>query len=248
MAHQSSWDSGHRWARDETPRRRPAYDPPPSRADQANRFTLTEWVFLAGHDERGRRRFDIDVLGAGMATAALIELLDLGAIRVKESGHVERATAEVPRDEQAAYLLDQIYEAEGRDGVTHTAADWIKVMRRQFHDGIALGLVTKGAVKRERGLLGTSYLAQQQVATLPTIWIFGLLRTQHAAAGDVPPVERYVAAIVGSLGMVSAVTPLAGPGATAHLPNVLQTLSEEHRRILSAAAQVRKDLAMTVRR
>jgi hypothetical protein len=211
-------------------------------------LSLVDWTFVACHDDRtGKPRIDLDVLGAGLVAAGLVQLLEAGAVDIKDTGQVFRTTDRHQRDETSNYLLDQVYAAEPK---MYPAADWITVLRGELYAGVGLGLATAGVVQMEKSAIGRAvrYIAPQRLATQPMTWVYGLLRTPNAALGNVPPHQRHVTAIIASLGVAPAVTPLPAQEVEAHLPVLLQQCSPAVAEIMAATRQVKQKIAMTVRR
>jgi Golgi phosphoprotein 3 (GPP34) len=216
--------------------------------DSFRELSLVDWTFLACHDDRtGKPRIDLDVLGAGLVAAGLVQLLEAGAIDVKDTGQIFRTTDRHQPDETSNYLLDQIYTAEPK---LYPAFDWITVLRAELYAGVGLSLATAGVVQIEKSAMGRQvrYIAPQRLATQPMTWVYGLLRTPHAALGSVPAHQRHVTAIVASLGVAPAVTPLPASEVEAHLPVVLQQCSPAVNAIMAATRQVKQKIAMTIRR
>src|SRR5262249_54383777 len=82
-------------------------------SSQAPPLSLVDRLFLLTHDTaNGKPLIALDVLGIGLAGAALLELAQGGWVSVKHSGEVVRVSEHAHPDEASHYVLMQIYERE----------------------------------------------------------------------------------------------------------------------------------------
>lgn len=212
-------------------------------------LSLVDRMFLVAHDDRtGKPRITLEVLGVGLAAAALVELAMANAIDIDEAaGHVIRRTVYPHADAAAQYVLEQIVKGEPS---SYTAFDWINVLRDDLYLGVAEKLETAEHVRFEKSALGRSsrYVpTPQSLGEEPLAWIFGILRSSRGAANYDQP-KRVLACLCAAMGSASAITALPADEVDRSFPVVLGTCDPQYVSIVKATAQVKRKLSMNVRR
>jgi hypothetical protein len=211
-------------------------------------MSLVDWMFLIGHDERsGKPAVATDLLGVGLAGAALLELVLGGTIAVTVAGEVIRQADRGPDDDAAFYVLQQIVKGEPR---VYTALDWITVLRDDLYRGVATNLKRDGVVRMEKSALSRTprYVPRRSnLIAGCTASVYGLLRLPGNVA-DFTEAQRLLACLCCALGVAPAITALPGHIVDEHYPIVLAHCEQQDVLILKAVTRAKDKLALTVRR
>lgn len=117
-----------------------------------DRFVETKlWAadfFLVVHDEfKGRLRINRDLLGCGLVTAQIGQLVAGGTLGVTSGRVVAVEGAPPPTDEIDEYVVESV---RGQAS-SHTVRTWIDTLDEVLYELMARRLVESGVVRRESG-------------------------------------------------------------------------------------------------
>lgn len=203
---------------------------------------LADWVFLLFHDERdGKPRIDLDLIGLGLAAAALHQLAEQGFIEIKPpGGDVIRWADSWPTDPTQAFVFQEIVRNEHQ---TFTATDWIFVLRGQMYRGVAADLVKRGLVKQDDSGMGrrSRYIPTPRSngeTALGRVQILSGFRLDH-----IPKVHLMMAAICHAVGAASAVVSRTDNVASAY-ETILNTLDPRSVLLLRSVERAKAKVAM----
>src|SRR5262249_37737909 len=150
-------------------------------------LSLVDRLFLLTHDPgNGKPLASLDVLGIGLAGAALLELTMMAAVSIKLSGEVVRTTPNQVQDEATNYVLIRLYEAEPQN---YPVIEWIGVLRNELYLGVAGSLAKRGIIDEQRSALrGSRYLPRQRQAVEESMaWVYRLLQSPQRGAESGQP-------------------------------------------------------------
>jgi hypothetical protein len=206
-------------------------------------------MFLVAHDDRtGKLRIGIDVLGVGLAAAALVELVMANAVDIDDpTGLVTRRTVYPHPDAAVQYVLEHIVKGEP---TSYTVTDWINALREDLYGGIAQNLVADELVRQEKSLLGRAprYApTPQSLGEEPLAWVFGILRSGRGAGNYEQP-KRVLACLCVAMDCASVITALPGDEIETAFPVVLDMCDSSYVAIVKATGYVKSKLSMAVRR
>jgi hypothetical protein len=206
-------------------------------------------MFLVAHDDRtGKLRVGYDVLGVGLAAAALVELVMANAVDIDDgTGLVTRRTVYPHPDAAVQYVLEQIMKGEP---ASFSAVDWINALREDLYGGVAQNLVADELVRLDKPILGRAARYVPTPASLgeePLAWVFGILRSGRSAENYEQP-KRVLACLCVAMGSASVITALPTDDIETTFPVVLDMCDSSYVTIVKATATVKSKLSMSVRR
>jgi hypothetical protein len=108
-------------------------------------FTLTQELFLIGHDEfSGKASVNDDLLDTGLAGSTLAELLIAGRIDIKDGLVMVRDS-----EPWGSRLTDAVLAEIVRRGNGHPVRAWLEHLRGEIRGVVARDLTSAGVIRRE---------------------------------------------------------------------------------------------------
>ncbi len=188
---------------------------------------LTDELFHMAHDEySGKVRISGDMLGCGLAAAALGELLLAGTLAVtdgKLAGWTAQQTGNPVNDQVVAQLQ--------RVGAGHALHHWIAHLRPDITDLVAYRMVGRGLVRREtsRSFTGRTQVrypaADPMAATRPAVRIGFML----GRPTDFDAQSALLAALATGVGLAIVAPALSASQVRDRLTQLHRALPPDHR-------------------
>jgi hypothetical protein len=223
------------------------YGNPPWAVAPAPGLSIVDRVFLLTHDTNsGKAQIALDLIGVGLAGAALLELTMSSSVTVKHSTEIVRVTQYQHHDEAAQYVLTRIYESEP---TLYATSDWITVLRNELYLGVAGTLVKRGLIDEHRSSLrGARYIPRRRDAAEESLaWVYGLLQSPRRAA-DAGERAVLLACLAGALGVAATITALPASEIASSLPTLVGRCNVQDALIVKEVQRAATKLAVTPRR
>lgn len=189
-------------------------------------LALADELFHMAHDEfSGKVRISGDMLGCGLAAAALGELLLAGTLTVTD-GRLAAWTARQTGDPLTDHVVAQLQ----RVGTGHALHHWIAHLRPEVTELVAYRMTGQGLVKREtsRGFTGrvqVRYPAADPMAATRSAVRLGFLLGRP---GDFDPQSALLAALATGVGLDIVAPALSGGQVRERLALVHRALPPDH--------------------
>lgn len=174
-------------------------------AARTTRPVADELFLLAHHEYTGKRHTSSELLGVGLAAAALVELVLTNSIVVAQAGTVHRNVAQYSGDPVPDLVLQQIAAQEPH---AHPAAQWISYLRDDLHRPVADRLIRDNLLRETK--VGLTRQVRYEaidplVCAMPRSRMLAFLRTPPSPHQAIDEKVAVLAGLMVGLGMWEAV-------------------------------------------
>ncbi|MEV4411229.1 GPP34 family phosphoprotein [Catellatospora sp. NPDC049609] len=195
-------------------------------------LALADELFQMGHDEySGKVRVSVDMLGCGLAAAALGELLLAGTLSVQDgklAGWTARQTGDPVTDQVVAQLQ--------RVGAGHALHHWVAHLRPEITELVAYRMAGKGVIRRETSRSFTGRVQTRFPASDPTEATRSAVRLGFLLGrpSDFDPQSALLAMLATGVGLDIVAPSLSGGQVRDRLALLQRSLPADHRDLIRA--------------
>jgi hypothetical protein len=215
----------------------------------AGQRPVADELFQLAHDEyTGQSYISREVLGVGLAGAALIELTWADKIAIKPGAVVERTAQHFTGDPVGDHVLQQI---AGQEPHTHPVTQWVNFMRDDLYTVVAERLTRANILRVTRGgmLRQTRYEAVDPFTySMPRSRLVGTLQSPPPRHQALDERNAVLAGLTVALDLWAAVSVLSADEVREQAAKVTTRLPADMNMIMQGVADAKMGLTQRPRR